>query len=266
MSEQISIGNHIFEQGEVGFEEAEDAPFFIKAKAKNLKEIQWKENQRKYIKQVYEKIPTIVPPMKIITFQEDGATMYGEYTAKIDFRGFFTPATLYRSQEFCNFAAQQETFKKELLQFIDTTKKVLNGVEGINTLPEFTTWGNMGVDFNNHIRIIDYHPIPIFKKTKNSTKQPQLSDSGYDYLAFCFIYEYFYSLQEHNGEPDAQKQAGSKILTDPLYRKYFFDKFNIHVAPEELGSFLQKLDSDVSGNYFNLTTVMERRKKGYNSK
>ncbi len=251
---QFNIGSHKFQREEVGYEERENENFFIKTISDQLEVIETIKSQWQYVRDIFLDMPHIVPPMKIIKFEKDGNKVFAEYTAKIPFRGFFTSSTMYKSEDFCNFIVKQENLKKEILNLINDIKEVLKGKEGFNVFPEITTYGNMGIDYSNHIRIVDYDLLNVFNDT-NKEKHDALSDFGYELLMLCLNYEYFFDTKDQD-VTNVNADGGVKILQDPLYRKHLFNKFKINITPEKIGDFLIELNDKVNGSYVNLISVL----------
>jgi hypothetical protein len=139
---------------------------------------------------------------------------------------------------------------------VGATKHVLAGNTEFDVLPEFTTYGNMGIDYGNHLRIVDYTPFDIFKKdARGSHAAPRLDleNFGYEFLMFCLNYEHFFASRD-----DQERDAGEMVLSDPLYRKYLFDKYQVNVTPERVGSLLQEWNGRCLGAYVNLPGVLTK--------
>ncbi|MDO8470305.1 MAG: hypothetical protein Q7S84_04845 [bacterium] len=250
----INFGGHEFEPQEIGYEETgRESSFFVKTTSERREDLEQIERERRCIQEIYHDLPRIVPTMKIIEGVQNNTKVFAEYVEKVNFRGFITASTLYRSEDFCAFI-KQPSVAGELRSFITATKAVLEGATKFDGLPEFTTYGNMGIDYDNHLRIIDYTLFDIFKKTDDGTLDPSTLESfGYEFLMFCLNYEYFFHL---DSEGKGDHEAGTGVLNDSLYQKHLFGRYFADTPPEQVGRLLKELNEKCNGVYVNLPDII----------
>ncbi len=234
--------NWKFQPSDLGFGLERDAysKFFVKEIYPDPQTIKEKIVDLDTVRAFYPGLPNLIPRAKQIRISEKE---FGLYIEKISFRGFVTPYTLYKSEEYCHYIKTQPGVANEFEKFIEDTKIILTSDNEDIWLPEFYEYGNMGITTDDHLSIVDFDKF--FPLKKHGSEEDV---SLYPMIMFCLNYENLFT-EEANKE---------KITTDSLYKKYIFNHFNEQPTQENLSMFLEQLAEKTHDSYYNLPGIFEK--------